>query len=399
MKCHIPNCNKEIPKWRAKKKRITCSKICSSTWNHLSSVFREKIRGKNMEKQINSGEKYLGKLDIESPEAKQRIGKGPNPTHISLFTGIGGFDLGFANAGIKTRAMVEWDKGCCATLRANWHWEELKKRTYGHWENPDGKVHRGDMYTGNKTKAGVKLKYVVDKLKWESKEKFLEEATKYNEALKKRKKPSYQFAMSAPPATWYHKREPVIIEKDITKTTTKEILEAAELQVGECSIISGGFPCQGFSLAGRRVRDDPRNFLYKEFVRVIDEAKPAMFIGENVPGIVSLGKGEVIQQICEDFANCGYDVYWDILNAADYGVPQNRKRVILIGKRIDLLKFNGENRPSFHIGAVPGEIRHPYLFYERIKRWKRKEFLKQLEKNPQVKFLKKKEIENEKENN
>ena len=117
-----------------------------------------------------------------------------------------------------------------------------------------------------------------------------------------------------------------------------------------------------------------------------------MFIGENVLGIVSMGKGEVMQQICEDFANCGYDITWDILNAADFGVPQHRLRVFLIGKRIDLLKFNGRDRPSFHIGASPGEIRHPYLFYERIKRWKRNEFLKQLEENPQVKFVKKKDL-------
>lgn len=343
-----------------------------------------------MDKQIHLGEKYLGKLDLEGPDVKRRLGKGKVLTHISLFTGIGGFDIGFANAGIKTRVMVEWDKGCCETLRANFHWEELKKRTYGHWETPDGKVHRGDMYTGNKTKGGIKLKYVADKLKWESKEKFLEEAIKYNESLKKRKRKSYQFAMSAPPATWYFEPEPVIIQKDIKEVTTKEILEAGKLQVGECSIISGGFPCQGFSLVGERVKDDPRNFLYKEFVRVVDEAKPAMFIGENVPGIVSMGKGEVMQQICEDFANCGYNITWDILNAADYGVPQHRLRVFLIGKRIDLMHFNGENRPSFHLGAVPGKIRHPYLFYERIKRWKRKDFLKQLEDNPQVEFGNKK---------
>ena len=142
------------------------------------------------DRQTHIGERYLGKLDLESPDFKQRMGKGPNTTHISLFTGCGGFDLGFAKAGIQTRVMVEWDKSCCETLRANWHWEELKKRTYGHWETPDGKVHRGDMYTGDKTKEGVKLKYVVDKLKWESKEQFLDEARKYNESLKKRKKKS-----------------------------------------------------------------------------------------------------------------------------------------------------------------------------------------------------------------
>ena len=306
------------------------------------------------------GEKYLGKLDLESPDVKQRLGKGKNLTHISLFTGIGGFDIGFAKAGIKTRAMIEWDKSCCETLRHNFLWEYLRERRHGHYVNKDGTPLKGPAYTG-------KSKWVEDKLVWKNKKEMRKDIK------------------------WYHTPEPVIIEKDIRKTTTKEILEAARLQIGECSIISGGFPCQGFSLAGERVREDLRNFLYKEFVRVVDEAKPVFIIGENVPGIVSMGKGEVIQQICEDFANCGYDITWDILNAADYGVPQHRLRVFLIGKRIDLMRFDGKNRPSLHIGAMPGEIRHPYLFYERIKRWKRKDFLKKLEENPQVKFLEKKQ--------
>lgn len=315
-----------------------------------------------MERQTKIGEKYLGKLDIESPDVQQRLGKGKILTHISLFTGVGGFDLGFAKAGIQTRAMIEWDKNCCKTLRANWHWEELKKR-----KNSDGT------------------------LKWKTKEEFLNEHRIWKDKVKGYRKINgsdavipFKLEMEAPVASWYDEREPVIIQKDITKTTTKEILEAAELKVGECSIISGGFPCQGFSTAGRRVRDDPRNFLYREFVRIVDEAKPAMMIGENVPGIVSMGKGEVMKQICEDFANAGYDVTWDILNAADYGVPQNRKRVFLIGFRCDLLKMEGE-MPSFHIG-VPGTIKHPALFKERLKRWKRKDLLEEFEKDLRVEF-------------
>ena len=303
-------------------------------------------------------EKYLGKLDLDNPDVKQRLGKGKNLTHISLFTGIGGFDIGFAKAGIKTRVMVEWDKSCCETLRCNFFWEELKKRT-------DGK----------------------GKFLWKDKKDFLKKVRK----SRKSKKEFYKTSQYEAPE-WYHEPEPVIIQKDIRETTTEEILKAGKLEIGECSIISGGFPCQGFSLAGERVRDDPRNFLYKEFVRVVNEAKPAIIIGENVPGIVSMGKGEVIQQICEDFANCGYDVTWDILNAADYGVPQHRLRVFLIGKRIDLMRFDGKNRSSLHIGAMPGKIRHPYLFYERIKRWKRKDFLKKLENNPQIEFMEKKNV-------
>jgi len=330
-----------------------------------------------MEKQIRIGEKYLGKLELDSPELKQRLGKGKVTTHISLFSGAGGLDLGFSKAGIETRVMVEWDKSCCETLRENWHWKRLKKRSHWHYETKEGKVYKGSIFTGNKTKEGEKLKYVEDKLRWKNKKEFLQEAKDYEKELERRKKSNkkrdddYQFAMQEPPATWYHEREPVIIQKDIKEVTTKELLNAAGLEIGECSIISGGFPCQGFSTAGKRVIDDPRNFLYKEFVRIVDEAKPMMIMGENVPGIVSMGKGEVMKQICQDFANCGYDITWDILNAADYGVPQIRKRVILIGKRIDLLSFN-EGRPSYHLGAMPGKITHPELFYKRLKRWKKK---------------------------
>ena len=72
--------------------------------------------------------KYLGKLNLEDKKVKERLGRGKNLTHISLFTGIGGFDIGFAKAGIKTRVMVEFDKYCCQTLRANFFWSELKQR-------------------------------------------------------------------------------------------------------------------------------------------------------------------------------------------------------------------------------------------------------------------------------
>jgi len=329
-------------------------------------------------------EKYLGKLNLEDKKINERLGKGKILTHISLFTGCGGLDLGFAKAGIQTRVMVEWDKSCCQTLRANFHWEELKKRGEGHYETEDGKIHKGPIYTGNKTKDGKKLKYVQDKLKWKNKKEFLQEAKDYEKELQRRKKSKkkrdddYQFAMQSPPATWYQYPEPVIIEKDIKEVTTEEILKAGNLKIGECSIVSGGFPCQGFSLAGKRVIDDPRNALYKEFVRIVDEAKPVFIFGENVPGIVSMGKGEVMKQICEDFANCGYEITWDILNAADFGVPQHRKRVFLIGKRIDLMRFDEKGKPSLHIGAVSGEIKHPKLFYERLKRWKNKKLLAEL---------------------
>ena len=113
-----------------------------------------------------------------------------------------------------------------------------------------------------------------------------------------------------------------------------DISQIASEQVPNCDIIIGGFPCQGFSVANwNRTVDDSRNLIYQEMVRVIRDKQPRYFVGENVKGLVSLGKGKALEVILEDFESTGYDVTYEILNAADYGVPQNRLRLIIFGKR------------------------------------------------------------------
>lgn len=99
----------------------------------------------------------------------------------------------------------------------------------------------------------------------------------------------------------------------------------------KADLVIGGFPCPGFSEAGPRLVDDERNFLYIHFIRCITQAKPDIFVAENVKGMMTLGKGEVIKQITEDFAASGYDVQYKLLNARDYGVPQLRERVFIVG--------------------------------------------------------------------
>lgn len=101
-------------------------------------------------------------------------------------------------------------------------------------------------------------------------------------------------------------------------------------------IILGGFPCPGFSEAGPRLLDDDRNFLYIQFIRAILQVKPKFFIAENVKGMLTLGKGAVFEQIVEDFAASGYRIYHKLLNSRDYGVPQLRERVFLVGVREDI---------------------------------------------------------------
>lgn len=101
-------------------------------------------------------------------------------------------------------------------------------------------------------------------------------------------------------------------------------------------LVLGGFPCPGFSEAGPRLIDDERNFLYIHFIRCLIQAKPFAFVAENVKGMLTLGKGEVMNQIVQDFSSAGYNVKFKLVNAKDYGVPQNRERVFIIGIREDI---------------------------------------------------------------
>lgn len=120
-----------------------------------------------------------------------------------------------------------------------------------------------------------------------------------------------------------------IVCEDIANIDIKDI--------PECDIVIGGFPCQGFSVANmKRHVGDERNTLYKQMLRVIKAKKPKFFLAENVKGLTSLAKGEIFKMILNDFTELGYKVSSKILNAADYGVPQTRQRVIIIGVRDDI---------------------------------------------------------------
>ncbi len=117
----------------------------------------------------------------------------------------------------------------------------------------------------------------------------------------------------------------------------RNIYDIPSEEIPEPDIVIGGFPCQGFSVANTgRHEDDERNTLYMEMIRVIRDKSPKYFLAENVKGILSLGKGQVFQNIMSDFRSLGYNVQYRLLNAADYGVPQKRFRVIIVGVRNDL---------------------------------------------------------------
>lgn len=129
-----------------------------------------------------------------------------------------------------------------------------------------------------------------------------------------------------------HPNVPLVL-KDIRELSVEEILQLTKLKIGELSMMSGGPPCQGFSLAGPRLDADPRNQMFKEFVRLVNGLRPEVFLFENVSGIKSMSGGSVLKAIVAEFTAIGYECEYKILSAADYGVPQARPRFILIGIR------------------------------------------------------------------
>jgi DNA (cytosine-5)-methyltransferase 1 len=187
----------------------------------------------------------------------------PGLPAISLFTGVGGFDIGIEQAGFVTLLQHEMMLAACQTLIAN--------------------------------------------------------------------RPNYF-------------RHAALIQGDIRRTTTGFILKEAGLRVGECHLITGGPPCQGFStgnINSLKGKYDRRNDLVYEFLRVIREAQPHFWLFENVPGFVRFNKGEYLKGFLAESYGCYYELVYGLLNAVEYGVPQNRCRFICMGTRRDLYECDG----------------------------------------------------------
>lgn len=120
---------------------------------------------------------------------------------------------------------------------------------------------------------------------------------------------------------------------DITKVSNEQWQDLK----GKANIIVGGSPCQSFSLAGkRRGFEDTRGTLFFHYVNAIKEVQPEFFIFENVKGMMSHDKGETIKTVLSSFNEIGYDIDFDVFNSKYYGVPQNRERIYIVGKRKDL---------------------------------------------------------------
>ncbi len=249
----------------------------------MAVIIEERGRGKFKpapDYDINEVKELLLKKIEEEKEEFSAISSDIDFSHInydqnkfnllSLFSGCGGFDLGFELAGIE------------AVVGKKSLTQILQSRT---------------AYQENCDKGIFNTIYVND---------IFDEATQ----------------------TYRNNRTEQIF---IDKTDIRKIKNFPK-----ADIVLGGFPCPGFSEAGPRLIDDKRNFLYLHFIRCIMQSNPAIFVGENVKGMMTLGKGEVFRQILQDFSAAGYTVYHKLLDSSEYGVPQIRKRVILVGVRNDI---------------------------------------------------------------
>lgn len=125
--------------------------------------------------------------------------------------------------------------------------------------------------------------------------------------------------------------EAVAIEKDLSSGLLSPSDPLEMVFDHKIDVIIGGPPCQGFSIAGKRIKEDPRNTLYKAYLSLIEKLNPRAIVVENVPTIRSLFKGEIARQIQEDFQSLGYNTTVFTLLASDYGVPQNRRRTFFVG--------------------------------------------------------------------
>ena len=132
----------------------------------------------------------------------------------------------------------------------------------------------------------------------------------------------------------YNFPECSVLARSVTEVTGESIRRSADID-GDVSVVFGGAPCQGFSLIGKRNLDDPRNALVRDFVRLVKELDSDYFVFENVKGLTVGEHRRFLDELIETFSGVGYQVRqpWMVLNAYSYGVPQDRKRLFLLGAK------------------------------------------------------------------
>ena len=220
-------------------------------------------------------------------------------TFIDLFAGAGGLSEGFIRAGFTPIAHIEMNKYACDTLRSRMAYHYLKQHN------------RLEEY----------IKYLKEKQEGESGQKLWEKVP--DEVIDS------------------------VINKEISDETLADIFIKVDKLKGnkQVDFIIGGPPCQAYSIVGRardpkNMKKDPRNFLYKYYLQFLKRYEPKMFVFENVPGILSAQNGIHLENILKGIDKAGYKIELKKLKASDYGVLQNRERVIIVGWRKELnLKY------------------------------------------------------------
>ena len=242
-------------------------------------------------------------------------------TFIDLFSGAGGLSEGFIRAGYEPLAHIEMNKFACDTLRTRAAFHYLK----------------------NNNQLAIYEKYLREKQEKEDGRKLWEQVPK-------------EITDS-------------VIQATIGEDTIDGIFSTLDTLIGDekIDVIVGGPPCQAYSVAGRArmgkaVEKDPRNELYKYYVRFLERYHPKMFVFENVLGIISAKRGEPLKDLRELVNQAGYEMELKVQVASDYGVLQNRHRIIIVGWK----KFDENGNPT------------SYKYPELKKEKKRYEVLKDL---------------------
>ena len=125
-----------------------------------------------------------------------------------------------------------------------------------------------------------------------------------------------------------------VYAEDVKEFNAQKIERDLGIKPNEIDIIVGGPPCQAYSTVGKRLIDDPRGVLFQEYYRILKEFSPKLFLFENVKGLLSIQDGELLNTVISLFQSLGYKVQYKLLNAADFGAPQIRERVIIIGSKL-----------------------------------------------------------------
>jgi DNA (cytosine-5)-methyltransferase 1 len=216
-------------------------------------------------------------------------------TYIELFAGAGGLAEGFMRAGFTPIAHIEMDKYAALTTktRLTYHYLKKENRLFVYHAYLKGQMSRDELY------SYLPENYASMVINEEIKEENI--------------------------AILFNK-----IEENLMRSGLEKI-----------KVIAGGPPCQAYSLVGRardpyNMENDPRNYLYKLYAKFLQKFKPELFVFENVPGLLSAGKGRLWKDVKKHFEDSGYVVDYKILNAYDSGVLQSRKRIIAIGCRKEL---------------------------------------------------------------